>query len=64
MQFHYIANSAQASSGGRTIPVIDPSDGQPFDELQRGTKDDIDQAVKAARQCQDAVWSKLSAGAC
>ena len=41
--------------------MIDPSDGQPFDELQRGTADDIDQAVHAARQCYDAVWSKLSA---
>ena len=61
MQLHYIANATQASSGGRTIPVIDPSDGQPFDELQRGTADDIDQAVHAARQCYDAVWSKLSA---
>ena len=61
MQLHYIANASQASSGGRTIPVIDPSDGQPFDELQRGTAEDIDQAVHAARQCYDAVWSKLSA---
>ena len=61
MQLHYIANASQASSGGRTIPVIDPSDGQPFDELQRGTAEDIDLAVHAARQCYDAVWSKLSA---
>ena len=60
MQLHYIANAAQASSSGRTIPVIDPSDGQPFDELQRGTAEDIDAAVRAARQCYDAVWSKLS----
>ncbi|MDB5944440.1 MAG: Aldehyde dehydrogenase (NAD+)-like protein [Ramlibacter sp.] len=61
MQLHYIANASQASSGGRTLPVIDPSDGQPFDELQRGTAEDIDIAVHAARQCYDAVWSKLSA---
>ena len=61
MQLHYIANASQASSGGRTIPVIDPSDGQPFDQLQRGTAEDIDLAVHAARQCYDAVWSKLSA---
>ena len=61
MQFHYIANASQPSSGGRTIPVIDPSDGQPFDELQRGTAQDIDVAVRAARQCFEAVWSKVSA---
>ena len=61
MQHHYIANAARASASGRTIPVIDPSDGQPFDELQRGDADDIDAAVRAARQCYEGVWSKLSA---
>jgi aldehyde dehydrogenase (NAD+) len=61
MQFHYIANAARPSSSGRTIPVIDPSDGQPFDELQRGTADDIAAAVNAARHCYEGVWRKLSA---
>jgi aldehyde dehydrogenase (NAD+) len=61
MQHHYIANAARASASGRTIPVIDPSDGQPFDELQRGDAEDIDVAVHAARQCYEGVWSKLSA---
>jgi aldehyde dehydrogenase (NAD+) len=61
MQHHYIANAARASASGRTIPVIDPSDGQPFDELQRGDADDIDAAVRAARQCYEGIWSKLSA---
>ena len=61
MQFHYIANAARPSSSGRTIPVIDPSDGQPFDELQRGTADDVDAAVHAARRCYEGVWTKLNA---
>ena len=61
MQFHYIANAAQASSSGRTIAVIDPSDGQPFDELQRGSADDIGAAVNAARRCYEGVWRKVSA---
>ncbi|MDB5874455.1 MAG: Aldehyde dehydrogenase (NAD+)-like protein [Ramlibacter sp.] len=61
MQYHYIANAGQPSNSGRTIPVIDPSDGQPFDELQRGDAQDIDTAVRAARQCFNGVWSKLSA---
>jgi aldehyde dehydrogenase (NAD+) len=61
MQLHYIGNASHRSASGRTIPVIDPSDGQPFDELQRGSAEDIDTAVRAARQCLDAVWSKLSA---
>ena len=35
MQLNYIANTSVASSSGKTIPVIDPSDGQVFDEIQR-----------------------------
>ena len=50
MQLHFIANKSQPGSSGETIPVIDPSDGQVFDRLQRGTAADIDRAVKAARQ--------------
>ena len=61
MQLHYIANASVPSASGRTLPVIDPSDGQAFDEIQRGNAYDIDQAVSAARQCLDTVWSKLSA---
>jgi aldehyde dehydrogenase (NAD+) len=61
MQLHFIANQPQASTSGRTIPVIDPSDGQPYDEIQRGSSEDIDVAVRAARSCFDSVWSKLSA---
>ncbi|MEJ7931723.1 aldehyde dehydrogenase family protein [Ramlibacter sp. AN1015] len=60
MQFHFIANAAQEASSGRTLPVIDPSDGQAFDAIQRGTPQDIDRAVRAARQCYDSVWSRLS----
>jgi aldehyde dehydrogenase (NAD+) len=60
MQLHYIGNADQRSSSGRTIPVIDPSDGQPFDEIQRGTAEDIDLAVRAARQCFEGPWGKIS----
>ncbi|HUD33021.1 MAG TPA: aldehyde dehydrogenase family protein, partial [Variovorax sp.] len=55
MQLNYIANAAVPSSSGRTIPVIDPSDGQPFDEIQRGNAEDIDAAVRAARDCFEGV---------
>ena len=61
MQLHYIGNTAVRSSSERTIPVIDPSDGQAYDTIQRGTPEDIDAAVRAARQCFDGPWSKLSA---
>ena len=61
MQHHFIANQPVSASSGRTLPMIDPSDGLPFDEIQRGNAADIDQAVQAARKCYTDVWSKLSA---
>lgn len=61
MQLHHIGNAAVRSSSERTIPVIDPSDGKPFDEIQRGTPEDVAAAVRAARQCYEAVWRRLSA---
>ena len=61
MQLNYIANASAPSASGRTISVIDPSDGQPFDDIQRSNAQDIDAAVHAARQCFDAVWCKTSA---
>jgi aldehyde dehydrogenase (NAD+) len=60
MQYHYIANRAVPSHSGRSLAVIDPSYGTPFDELQRGNAQDIDDAVRAASCCFDTVWGKLS----
>ncbi|RYF77017.1 MAG: aldehyde dehydrogenase family protein [Comamonadaceae bacterium] len=61
MQFNHIANTAVPSVSGRTLPVIDPSDGMQFDELQRSSPADIDTAVRAARECFDTTWSRLGA---
>ncbi|WP_399677971.1 aldehyde dehydrogenase family protein [Xenophilus sp.] len=61
MQLNYIANTNVPSASGRTLPVLDPSDGQPFDELQRSNAADIDAAVQAARECFEGPWSRLSA---
>ena len=61
MQQNFIANQSVASNTGRTLPVIDPSDGQPFDDIQRSDERDIDDAVRAARQCFEGPWSALSA---
>ena len=61
MQLNFIANQSVASHTGRTLPVIDPSDGQPFDDIQRSDERDIDDAVRAARQCFEGPWSALSA---
>jgi len=61
MQYHYIGNASVPAAAGGTIAVIDPSDGQVFDELQRGSAQDIDQAVQAARACFDGAWQKTAA---
>ena len=61
MQLNYIANTSVPSTSGRTIAVIDPSDGQTYDQIQRSEAADIDQAVRAARRALDSTWRKLSA---
>ncbi len=61
MQFNYVANACTPSSSGRTIAMLDPSDGQLYDEIQRSNASDIDVAVRAARQGLEAVWRKLGA---
>ena len=61
MQPNFIDNHPVRSHTGRTLPVIDPSDGQTFDEIQRSDARDIDAAVQAARRCADGPWGALSA---
>ena len=61
MQHNFIANQACLSHSGQTLAVLDPSDGQVFDELQRSTPQDIDDAVQAARACFEGPWSRLNA---
>ena len=61
MALNFIDNASVPSLSGHTLPVIDPSDGQPFDELQRSDARDIDRAVRSARACFDEHWGRLSA---
>ncbi len=61
MQLNHIANIPCVSHGGATLPVIDPANGEVFDELQRSDAQDIDDAVQAARHCFDSVWQKTPA---
>ena len=62
---HFIGNHWRSGSSGETIPVLDPSDGQAFAQIARGTVDDIDAAVRAARAAVgaefDGPWGKLTA---
>ena len=45
---------------GRTLPVVNPSNGTPFDEIARGTAHEVDLAVKAARQAQQGPWGQMT----
>ena len=60
MQMNFIANEAVACAAGQTLPVLDPSDGQVFEQLQRSGAADVEQAVGEARQCFDGAWSLLA----
>ncbi|MCX7234899.1 MAG: aldehyde dehydrogenase family protein, partial [Burkholderiales bacterium] len=61
MQLNYIANRACPTGSGQTIAVVDPSDGQIFDHIQRSNAQDIDAAVRAAHAALDSTWRKFSA---
>ena len=61
MQKHFINGQWEPSDGGQTLPVLDPSTGQAFDELQRGTAGDVDRAVKAARAAMSGPWARMTA---
>jgi aldehyde dehydrogenase (NAD+) len=61
MRKHFIGGQWGAGSDGRTLPVVDPSTGEPFDSLARGNAADIDQAVNAARTALGGPWGRMNA---
>jgi acyl-CoA reductase-like NAD-dependent aldehyde dehydrogenase len=56
---HYFDGAWQASSGAETIPVISSATETEIARVPRGTTDDVDRAVKAARRGFES-WSRLS----
>ena len=61
MPSHFINGRQQPSASSATIAVIDPSDGQVFDQLARGDAADIDAAVSAARHAANTSWGRMPA---
>jgi aldehyde dehydrogenase (NAD+) len=57
---NFIANGWRAPSGGATLPVLDPSDGEAFATIARSGPADIDHAVRAARAAFDGPWGTLA----
>ena len=60
MQHNFIANQSTPALAGQTLDVIDPSDGQVFDQIPRSQAADIDQAVQAARAAFEGPWGRLT----
>ena len=57
----FVDNHPVAPDRGETVPVVDPSTGQVFAEIARGTASDVDRAVAAARRGFDGAWGRLTA---
>jgi aldehyde dehydrogenase (NAD+) len=57
---HFIANHFVAASDGRTLAMIDPSDGEPFAAIARGGALDVDAAVQAAGHARNGAWGMLA----
>jgi aldehyde dehydrogenase (NAD+) len=61
MAKHFINGQWIPAASGETLPVIDPSTGEVFDQLARGNAADIDCAVAAARAALSGAWGRLNA---
>src|SRR5688500_9157494 len=55
---HYYGGGWQSSTGGETIPVTSSSTEQEVARVPRGTVEDVDRAVTAARRGFES-WSRL-----
>lgn len=54
-------NGAFVDGGNEEIVSVNPSTGEPWAQLQAGTPQDIDTAVRAAHQCFEQHWSREAA---
>ncbi len=52
----FIGGEWVAGSGEEMQPVLNPATGQVIAEVPKGTADDVDRAVTAARKAYDEVW--------
>lgn len=57
---HYIAGRFVPAQTGFTLPMIDPSDGEPFAAIARGSAADVGAAVTAARAAFDGAWGRTA----
>ncbi|HEV2130671.1 MAG TPA: aldehyde dehydrogenase family protein, partial [Longimicrobiaceae bacterium] len=58
----YINGEWQDAASGRSFETINPTTGEPLTEVAEAGEEDIDRAVRAARQAfEDSEWTKMDA---
>lgn len=57
---HFIDGKFVEPAKDRTFTTVNPSTEEALSEIAEGTSEDVDSAVKAARNAYNKVWSKLS----
>ncbi|MBS1715112.1 MAG: aldehyde dehydrogenase family protein [Armatimonadetes bacterium] len=58
---HYIDGESVPASDGGTFETIDPATETKIADCARGTLEDVDRAVRAARKAFEGPWSKMGA---
>lgn len=59
---NFIDGAWRPASGGRTLPVVDPSTGAEWEAIADSTAEDVDNAVRAARRAFDeGQWGRAGA---
>ncbi len=57
----FIAGAWVPAKSGQTLPLVNPSDGSALCDIARGSSDDIDSAVAAARAAFNGDWGRATA---
>jgi aldehyde dehydrogenase (NAD+) len=57
----FLGGGWMAARDERTIPVVDPSTGEAFSQIARGGADEVDLAVRAAREALGGAWGRVTA---
>jgi 1-pyrroline dehydrogenase len=58
----FIGGEFVSSASDETVPVVNPATGEVIAEVPNGTEEDVDRAVRAARQAFDDVWFDTTPG--
>lgn len=62
MKKMFIGGRWMAAQNERSLPVVAPADGQPYDQIARGMAHEVNLAVGAARAALDAgAWGRMTA---